>query len=113
MAATSHVGRGERVARPRKMRDYEAWVDAMLPLDQAEAGVHEGYTTTTAKQSAPATEATTNVVMNVIDGVDTRNDEESRAEALLERLMLGLRTSVSFEGHLAFLFYLYETFQEL
>ena len=33
MAATSHVdAAAERVARPRKMRDWESWVDAIPPL---------------------------------------------------------------------------------
>ena len=62
MAATSHVqgGGGERVSRPRKMRDYEAWVEAMLPLDHvpsvavagADANVADGSGDAAADRSA-------------------------------------------------------------
>ena len=71
MAATSHVdAAGERVARPRKMRDWESWVDAMPPF-RVRAEVMEDV----AKKTFTETETA-----------------ELRASALMERLMLGLRT---------------------
>ena len=67
MAATSHVSsREQRVARPRKMKEWEAWVDAMS-VDVA----------------------TTSIAG---DESDEKKNDEAKAEALLERLMLGLRT---------------------
>ena len=71
MAATSHVdAAGERVARPRKMRDWESWVVAMPPLDESESVATRAEGTDPSSSSAA----------------------ELRAEALMERLMLGLRT---------------------
>ena len=73
MAATSHVdAAAERVARPRKMRDWESWVDAIPPLG-AEAS---------SKTDAEASSKT--------GGFE--NVAAARASALMERLMLGLRT---------------------
>ena len=67
MAATSHVdAAAERVARPRKMRDWESWVDAMPPLGA-----------TSSKTDA---------------SLKTGDVAAARASALMERLMLGLRT---------------------
>ena len=63
MSATSFTGHGRRLARPRKMRDYEAYVEAMLPF-----------------KGEPMTCANA-----------TKLSSETRADALLERLMLGLR----------------------
>lgn len=69
MAATSHVdAAAERVARPRKMRDWESWVDAMPPL---------GATWKTDLENA---------------SLKTGDVAAARASALMERLMLGLRT---------------------
>ena len=63
MSATSFTAHGRRLARPRKMRDYEAYVEAMLPF-----------------KGEPMTCANA-----------TKLSSETRADALLERLMLGLR----------------------
>ena len=63
MSATSFTAHGKQFARPRKMRDYEAYVEAMA------AFIDEPSRARTIKSSF-----------------------EARAEALLERLMLGLRT---------------------
>ena len=69
MAATSHVdAAAERVARPRKMRDWESWVDAMPTL---------GATWKTDLENA---------------SLKTGDVAAARASALMERLMLGLRT---------------------
>ena len=74
MAATSHVdAAAERVARPRKMRDWESWVDAMPPLGATLK------TDATWKTDADASLKTGDVAA-------------ARASALMERLMLGLRT---------------------
>jgi oxygen-independent coproporphyrinogen-3 oxidase len=76
MAATSHVDAfGERVARPRKMRDWESWVDAMPPLRGKNAS--ENVYGDVAKETKTFTET---------------EIAELRASALMERLMLGLRT---------------------
>ena len=70
MAATSHVdAAAERVARPRKMRDWESWVDAMPPLGAT--SVFEDLENASLK---------------------TGDVAAARASALMERLMLGLRT---------------------
>jgi len=69
MAATSHVdAAAERVARPRKMRDWESWVDAIPPL---------GATWKTDLENA---------------SLKTGDVAAARASARMERLMLGLRT---------------------
>lgn len=71
MAATSHVdAAAERVARPRKMRDWESWVDAMPPRGGA-TSVFEDLENASLK---------------------TGDVAAARASALMERLMLGLRT---------------------
>jgi oxygen-independent coproporphyrinogen-3 oxidase len=76
MAATSHVDAfGERVARPRKMRDWESWVDAMPPFRVQNAS--ENVYGDVAKETKTFTET---------------EIAELRASALMERLMLGLRT---------------------
>ena len=76
MAATSHVdAAAERVARPRKMRDWESWVDAMPPFRGKNAS--ENVYGDVAKETKTFTETET---------------AELRASALMERLMLGLRT---------------------
>jgi oxygen-independent coproporphyrinogen-3 oxidase len=68
MAATSHVdSRSERVARPRKMRDWEVWVDSMMDPSASTTAAKDG-------------------------GAPSKPSDELFAEALLERLMLGLRT---------------------
>ena len=74
MAATSHVdAAAERVARPRKMRDWESWVDAMPPLG-----------------ATLKTDATWKTDADV--SLKTGDVAAARASALMERLMLGLRT---------------------
>ena len=74
MAATSHVdAAAERVARPRKMRDWESWVDAIPPLG---ADATAGASSKTDAESSSKT-----------GGVAA-----ARASAFVERLMLGLRT---------------------
>jgi oxygen-independent coproporphyrinogen-3 oxidase len=87
MAATSATGdaRG-RVARPRKMSEYYAWVDAM----EGRAVPREGD---------EAREEDATFFVSGGEGDDDFDDdasppsrEERRAEALLERIMLGLRT---------------------
>ena len=97
MAATSATGekRG-RVARPRKMSEYYAWVDAMegprgVPREQGDEA--------RAEDAAFAEDATFFVSGGEGDDDDLDDDdasppsrEERRAEALLERIMLGLRT---------------------
>lgn len=71
MAATSHVdAAAERVARPRKMRDWESWVDAMPRLGKC-------ATWKTDLENA---------------SLKTGDVAAARASALMERLMLGLRT---------------------
>lgn len=135
-ASPYHAGRGERVARPRKMRDYEvgrslfccmfvlthcfglvwvferfvlffliltksrwatyveSWVDAMLPLDHV-ADVSDKSPTEpegTDVPEGPRNSETSGKIFQ--DKSDDDDHDERRAEALLERLMLGLRTSV-------------------
>ena len=76
MAATSHVDAfGERVARPRKMRDWESWVDAMPPFRVQNASENVYGDVATKTKTFTETEIA-----------------ELRASALMERLMLGLRT---------------------
>jgi oxygen-independent coproporphyrinogen-3 oxidase len=76
MAATSHVDAfGERVARPRKMRDWESWVDAMPPFRGKDASENVYGDVATKTKTFTETEIA-----------------ELRASALMERLMLGLRT---------------------
>ena len=79
MAATSHVdAASERVARPRKMRDWESWVDAMPPLREGARRGEDGGSAGSAVRGA--------------GGAPRAPAAELRAEALMERLMLGLRT---------------------
>ena len=85
-----------RVARPRKMSEYYAWVDAMerprgVPREQGDEA--------RAEDAAFAEDATFFVSGGEGDDDDLDDDdasppsrEERRAEALLERIMLGLRT---------------------
>ena len=91
MAATSHVGRGDRIARPRKMREYEAWVDAMPPLEEAAAAAAAAASSEATGSSAPALSLGEDAAGEASQSAMTW--EERRAEALLERLMLRLRTS--------------------
>ena len=77
LSATSRTRRGARDARPRKTREYEAFVDAMIPIDAAASNDDDDD-----------------------DDDDDGRDECAReddatavADTLLERLMLGLRTS--------------------
>ena len=83
MAATSRVGDGNgRVARPRKMREWEALVDAMPePADE------------TAREDDAESETGPGPVDSAsADAHASASRAELRAEALLERVMLGLRT---------------------
>lgn len=85
MAATSRVGDGKgRVARPRKMREWEALVDAMPePVDERE-GNADSETGPVDSESADASAFDSDPA--------SASRAELRAEALLDRLMLGLRT---------------------
>ena len=86
MAATSRVGDGKgRVARPRKMREWEALVDAMPePVDE------------TAREDDPLGDGSGSRRLAFDSAFDSdyacASRAELRAEALLERVMLGLRT---------------------
>ena len=98
MAATSATGekRG-RVARPRKMSEYYAWVDAM----EGPRGVPREQGDEARAEDAAFAEEDAFFVSGGRSGDDDDLDdddasppsrEERRAEALLERIMLGLRT---------------------
>ena len=82
MAATSRVGDGKgRVARPRKMREWEALVDAMPePVDE------------TAREDDANRRRVRVPSTRVHAAHASASRAELRAEALLERVMLGLRT---------------------
>ncbi|EEH59348.1 uncharacterized protein MICPUCDRAFT_14012 [Micromonas pusilla CCMP1545] len=75
LSATSRTRRGARDARPRKTREYEAFVDAMISIDAAASNDDDD---------------------DDDDGRDEcarEDDATAVADTLLERLMLGLRTS--------------------